>query len=61
MSAVMLLNHLAEEFDDEACRAAAERIKNAYNQALQEGQKTADLGGTLGTDAFADAVIARLA
>jgi isocitrate dehydrogenase (NAD+) len=61
MSAVMLLNHLADELDDTACRASAERIKNAYNQALQQGQTTRDLGGNLGTEAFADAVIARLA
>jgi isocitrate dehydrogenase (NAD+) len=60
MSAVMLLNHLAEELGDEASRAAAERIKNAYNRALQEGRKTRDLGGDLGTEAFADAVIERL-
>lgn len=61
MSAVMLLNHLAEELDDTACQAAANRIKNAYNQALRQGQATRDLGGSLGTEAFADAVIARLA
>jgi len=38
----------------------AERIKAAYNLALEEGQKTRDLGGSLGTDAFAAAVIERL-
>jgi isocitrate dehydrogenase (NAD+) len=60
MSAVMLLNHLADEHDDTACRAVADRIKSAYNRALEEGQKTRDLGGSLGTEAFADAVIERL-
>jgi isocitrate dehydrogenase (NAD+) len=60
MSAVMLLNHLADELDDEAYRAVAERIKAAYNRALQEDRKTPDLGGDLGTEAFADAVIERL-
>jgi isocitrate dehydrogenase (NAD+) len=60
MSAVMLLNHLADEKADETSREVAERIKNAYNLALQEGQKTRDLGGPLGTEAFADAVIQRL-
>jgi isocitrate dehydrogenase (NAD+) len=60
MSAVMLLNHLAETRDDAACAAAAQRIKDGYNHALAEGCKTRDLGGTLGTAAFADAVIARL-
>jgi isocitrate dehydrogenase (NAD+) len=60
MSAVMMLNHLADTRNDAACRTAAERIKNGYNQALKDGQKTRDLGGELGTEAFADAVIQRL-
>jgi isocitrate dehydrogenase (NAD+) len=60
MSAVMMLNHLADTRGDERCRTVAERIKVAYNLALRDGEKTGDLGGTLGTEAFADAVIARL-
>jgi isocitrate dehydrogenase (NAD+) len=60
MSAVMMLNHIAETRRDEDCRRAAQRIKLGYDRALEEGQKTRDLGGTLGTDEFADAVIARL-
>jgi isocitrate dehydrogenase (NAD+) len=60
MSAVMMLNHLADTRNDESCRTAAERIKTAYNRALKEGRKTGDLGGDLGTEAFADAVIERL-
>lgn len=60
MSAVMMLNHLAETREDARCRDVAERIKHAYDRALAEGQKTRDLGGTLGTEAFADAVLARL-
>jgi isocitrate dehydrogenase (NAD+) len=60
MSGVMLLNHLGDELNDQASRDAAERIKAAYNRALQEGRKTRDLGGELGTEAFADAVIERL-
>jgi isocitrate dehydrogenase (NAD+) len=60
MSAVMLLNHIAERSDDAAARNAAQRIKNGYDRALQEGAKTRDLGGELGTAAFADAVIERL-
>ena len=60
MSAVMMLNHLAEKRSDRQCLAVAESIKNAYNQALKDGAKTRDLGGDLGTDAFADAVIERL-
>ena len=60
MSGVMMLNHLAEQRNDANCRQVAERIKAAYNRALADGQKTRDLGGELGTQAFADAVIARL-
>ncbi len=60
MSAVMMLNHLADTRDDSSCSVAATRIKDAYNLALREGQKTRDLGGELGTEAFASAVIQRL-
>ena len=60
MSAVMMLNHLHESRADERCQRAASRIKTAYDTALTDGQKTADLGGTLTTNAFADAVIQRL-
>jgi isocitrate dehydrogenase (NAD+) len=60
MSAVMMLNHLAETRADERCRSVAERIRTAYDAALGAGEKTRDLGGKLGTLEFADAVIARL-
>lgn len=54
MSAVMMLNHLHEE-------KAAERIKSAYNGILAEGkQLTRDLGGTLGTREFTDALVKRV-
>jgi isocitrate dehydrogenase (NAD+) len=61
MSAVMMLNHLAETRRDESCRKAAERVKTAYGSALEAGEKTRDLGGSLGTMAFADAIIQRFA
>ncbi|HSN83166.1 MAG TPA: isocitrate/isopropylmalate family dehydrogenase [Polyangiales bacterium] len=61
MSAVMMLNHIADSRGDESCRASAARIREAYNLALSEGQKTRDLGGTLRTDAFASALIDRIA
>lgn len=60
MSATMMLNHLADTREDDRCREAAERIKAAYNGALEAGERTRDLGGTLGTEAFGDAVTARL-
>lgn len=54
LSAAMMLRHLGEA-------GAAERIENAVSALILEGrQLTADLGGNLGTDAFARAVIGRL-
>jgi isocitrate dehydrogenase (NAD+) len=61
MSGVMLLNHIADTRHDERCRVSAGRIREAYNRALFDGQKTRDLGGDLGTDDFASAVIKRMA
>ncbi|MFN3167602.1 MAG: isocitrate/isopropylmalate dehydrogenase family protein [Phycisphaeraceae bacterium] len=60
MSGVMLLNHLHETRDDASAKAAGDKIKTAYNAALAEGDKTADLGGSLSTSAFADALIKRI-
>lgn len=60
MSAVMMLNYIAETRQDTDCRTVAVRIRKAYDAALAAGEKTRDLGGKLGTAAFADAVIARL-
>jgi isocitrate dehydrogenase (NAD+) len=57
MSGVMMLNHIHEE-------AIGERIKNAYNAVLAEGDAkclTRDLGGSASTSDFSDAVISRLA
>jgi isocitrate dehydrogenase (NAD+) len=59
MSAVMMLRHLAATRKDQNCEAAANRVRDAYNACLLAGEKTRDLGGTLGTREFADAVIAR--
>jgi isocitrate dehydrogenase (NAD+) len=54
MSSVMMLNHIHEE-------ATAARIRDAYNAVIAEGKTlTRDLGGTAGTNEFADAVIAKL-
>src|SRR4029453_18950089 len=60
MSAVMMLRHLSETRNDRSCGAVADRIRDAYNGCLVAGEKTRDLGGTLGTREFADAVIRRL-
>lgn len=54
MSGVMMLNHLGES-------SAAERIKAAYNKVLASGKTlTRDLGGSAGTNEFADALIAAM-
>jgi len=60
MSAVMMLNHLADERNDPECRKTAEKIKAAYNRALLDGQTTKDLGGSLGTKEFTQALVERL-
>lgn len=60
MSAVMMLNYLGDTRGDKVCEQVAKRIKTSYDRALADGQKTRDLGGSLGTAEFASAVIARL-
>jgi len=60
MSGVMMLNHLADTRGDAACRSTAERIKHAYDAALTDGRTTRDLGGSLSTMEFAEAVVERL-
>ncbi len=60
MSGVMMLRHIARTRDDATCKDAANRIRDAYNASLIAGEKTRDLGGSLGTSEFADAVIKRL-
>ena len=60
MSAVMMLNYLGDQHQDPGAKDLAETIRAAYDRTLEDGCKTRDLGGELGTDAFADAVIERL-
>jgi isocitrate dehydrogenase (NAD+) len=61
MSAVMMLNHMSDRWGEPGLRAVGERIKAGYNRALADQCKTRDLGGELGTEQFADAIIERLA
>jgi isocitrate/isopropylmalate dehydrogenase len=56
----MMLNYLADRERDPDLLSVSERIKGAYNKALADGKKTRDLGGDLGTDTFAQAVVDRL-
>jgi isocitrate dehydrogenase (NAD+) len=54
MSGVMMLHHMHED-------AVAEKVQTAYQAVLAEGKTlTRDLGGTAGTRAFADAIVAKL-
>ena len=60
MSAVMMLEHIARTRSDENSQEAAERIELAYRGAIAAGERTRDIGGTLGTREFAQAIMERL-
>ena len=60
MSVVMMLNYLAEIKHEAHFADCAGRIRDAYDAALQAGATTKDLGGSLGTAEFADALIERM-
>lgn len=60
MSAVMMLNYVADTRKDEGARLVATRIRDAYDQTLADGKKTGDLGGDLNTEQFGNEVVARL-
>ena len=60
MSASMMLTHLGETRSDPSARKVAARVQAAFDKALLDGEKTRDLGGSLGTQDFAQAVIDRL-
>ena len=60
MSCVMMLNYLADNEGIEYYAECAGKIRKAYNKAVEQGATTRDLGGDLGTQEFADAVIERL-
>jgi isocitrate/isopropylmalate dehydrogenase len=58
-SAAMLLGWLAERHGDERCARAAGAIERALDQVIAKPEwRTADLGGPLGTKAFAERVAA---
>jgi isocitrate dehydrogenase (NAD+) len=60
MSAVMMLRHIADTRNDANSGNVADKLRDTYNACLVAGEKTRDLGGTLGTKEFADAIINRL-
>jgi isocitrate dehydrogenase (NAD+) len=54
LSGVMMLRHIG-------AADAAERVETALRETIAAGTTTYDLGGSTGTNEFADAIIARLA
>jgi 3-isopropylmalate dehydrogenase len=61
LSAAMMFDWLADKHSDEAARTAGQRIERAVAAALADGSgRTADIGGKVGTQAAAEAVVARL-
>ncbi|MCX2731855.1 isocitrate/isopropylmalate dehydrogenase family protein [Saccharopolyspora sp. NFXS83] len=56
LSAAMLLEWLGNRNDDDALRRAATLLESAIAAAVAAGTCTADMGGSTGTAAFADAV-----
>lgn len=61
LSAAMLLEHLGHKHAHAGLTAAARAIEAAIGAVLDDpASRTADLGGTLGTAAFTDAVCAAL-
>ena len=60
-SAAMLLGWLGQKHAKDNCGRAAAAIEKALDAAIASpAERTRDLGGTLGTTAFTEAVIARL-
>lgn len=60
MSAEMMLHYIADHHEEKSTEVCAQRIRRAYEGALESGEKTRDLGGELSTDQFAQAIIERL-
>lgn len=61
LSAAMLLEWLGQRHNDGACTKAGQTIDAAIDAVLKDpATRTADLGGTLGTQAFAKVVAAQL-
>jgi isocitrate/isopropylmalate dehydrogenase len=60
LASSLMLDWLGTKYADPACRQAARCIEEAVTDALRAGVCTRDLGGTATTDAFGDAVAARV-
>jgi 3-isopropylmalate dehydrogenase len=57
---VMLLRWLAERNDADPLQRVADAVESGVWDTLAAGIRTADLGGTHRTDAFADAIVERI-
>lgn len=53
LAGCLMLDHVGE-------RDAAGRVRHALERTIHDGVRTGDLGGTVGTEEFTDAIIARL-
>jgi 3-isopropylmalate dehydrogenase len=60
VSAAMLLSWLGDKHGDEAATRAGEAVERAVDAVLAHGIGTPDVGGSAGTAAFTDAVVAAL-
>jgi 3-isopropylmalate dehydrogenase len=60
LSAKMMLEWLAEKFDDRNASKEAQRIENAVTHVLRQNKKTKDIGGTLSTSEFTNLVAENL-
>ena len=57
MSAVMMLNHIADMEGKKEFREAGNKIRGAYNKVLSNNIKTKDLGGNYGTREFTNEIV----
>jgi 3-isopropylmalate dehydrogenase len=60
LSAKMMLEWLAEKFDDRNASKEAQRIESAVTHVLRQNKKTKDIGGTLSTSEFTNLVAENL-
>ena len=60
LSTVMLMEWLAERHDDAKLKELGQLVEQGLYQALEEGVKTKDLGGSASTSGFADAITERI-
>jgi 3-isopropylmalate dehydrogenase len=61
LSSAMLLRWLGAKFDDGTVLQAADLVEKAIEATVVDGTATRDMGGTVGTSDFANAVAARIA